>query len=314
MDKSRQYSHTESKTNLKHYPYFTRNYKFDCKKYFLNDLLLRHAGNSTNNKIKIKEFSLPKYTLEESIKVREINFIRKSFNNKLRNNYISKLSTLLYSNKNNQNTRNYITIRKNLNKSLFALDENNVEYLTLPKLNEEKSYLITESNNTDFYNLNLDKETFPKAKFLYEKLQSNKNLIRLKKPLRINIFRTKDSKTIDCPRVVTRPRLPKIKIEKNGNDLCDLEFIQKFKENKERLEKIKSKRSLIMRSFDLFHYDDKKWKKFSENLTNKNNYVRYAISEINNKNEQKLNELGNEIKTLFNSSDESRKLKLKNEN
>lgn len=82
----------------------------------------------------------------ESEKDHEIKFLEDLFNKKLSQDYIDKLSILLY---NSKNKTDYPRKRNNLQKTIYKYDDNNELCLTLPKLRNKRE-------NRNFMNNNLN--------------------------------------------------------------------------------------------------------------------------------------------------------------
>ena len=139
-----------------------------------------------------------------SEKQHQINFLHDLFRKKLNEDYLKKLSLLLYSSK---YTPNYAAKRNNIAQTVYKFDDKNELYLTLPKINNNQNYnegydgyIKTEANVNEYFienennhpefskeeyedilddsikeilyndnNINGDEE---RAKLLYEKLQT----------------------------------------------------------------------------------------------------------------------------------------------
>ena len=96
---------------------------------------------SNNKKKKIS----PLKARGELEKDREIKMIENLYQKKFRQDYIDKLTILLY---NSKNKINYSQKRNNIKKTIYKLDDNNELYLTLPKLkNKIKNKNIQINNN-----------------------------------------------------------------------------------------------------------------------------------------------------------------------
>ena len=87
----------------------------------------------------------------ESEKDHEIKFLEDLFNKKLSQDYIDKLSILLY---NSKNKTDYPRKRNNLQKTIYKYDDNNELCLTLPKLKnkrENRNFMNNNFNNFKGY-------------------------------------------------------------------------------------------------------------------------------------------------------------------
>ena len=90
-----------------------------------------------------------------SEKQHQINFLHNLFRKKLNEDYLKKLSLLLYSSK---YTTNYPTKRNNITETVYKFDSNNELYLTLPKINCNKNcdedfgdFVNSEPNENNYY-------------------------------------------------------------------------------------------------------------------------------------------------------------------
>ena len=83
------------------------------------------------------------YTKKGTIKENQLNLLYNLTHNKLNQEYINKLSQLLYDCK---STKNYSLKRINLDKAVYKYDKNNELYITLPNFNY-KNRSITYDNN-----------------------------------------------------------------------------------------------------------------------------------------------------------------------
>ena len=93
-----------------------------------------------------------------SEKQHQINFLHDLFRKKLNEDYLRKLSLLLYSSK---YTSNYPAKRNNITETVYKFDANNELYLTLPKINTNQKrneayedYTKTENNDKNYFNPN----------------------------------------------------------------------------------------------------------------------------------------------------------------
>ena len=84
----------------------------------------------------------------ESEKDHEIKFLEDLFNKKLSQEYIDKLSVLLY---NSKNKTDYPRKRNNLQKTIYKYDDNNELCLTLPKLKNKRENRNFMNNNFKGY-------------------------------------------------------------------------------------------------------------------------------------------------------------------
>ena len=84
----------------------------------------------------------------ESEKDHEIKLLEDLFNKKLSQDYIDKLSVLLY---NSKNKTDYSQKRNNLKKTIYKYDDNNELCLTLPKLRNKKEKRNFSNNNFNGY-------------------------------------------------------------------------------------------------------------------------------------------------------------------
>ena len=84
----------------------------------------------------------------ESEKDHEIKVLEDLFNKKLSQDYIDKLSILLY---NSKNKTDYYQKRNNLKKTIYKYDDNNELCLTLPKLKNKKEKKNFINNNLNTY-------------------------------------------------------------------------------------------------------------------------------------------------------------------
>ena len=100
-----------------------------------------------NNKIKIKE-------MKETEKEKEIEKLENFYlnNKKFDDNYIEKMSYLMY----NSKDKNYSIKRKNLDHTIFSYDDKNNLYLTLDEYFKEqnKDKIYIDKNNNKNINLN----------------------------------------------------------------------------------------------------------------------------------------------------------------
>ena len=127
-------------------------------KIFVSDL------NSNNKKRKISPIPALK-ARGESEKDREIRIIEGLRSKKYSQEYIDKLSVLLY---NSKNKINYSQKRNNIKKAIYKLDDNNELYLTLPKLRKNKNVgvnALAKTETTEYSNNKNTTKPSPKRNF-----------------------------------------------------------------------------------------------------------------------------------------------------
>ena len=105
--------------------------------------IFQSEKQTANDKRKLSQPSLIK-SRGESEKEHEIKFLEDLFNKKLSQDYIDKLSVLLY---NSKNKTDYSQKRNNLQKTIYKYDDNNELCLTLPKLRNKKENRNFINNN-----------------------------------------------------------------------------------------------------------------------------------------------------------------------
>ena len=105
--------------------------------------IFQSEKQTANDKRKLSQPSLIK-SRGESEKEHEIKFLEDLFNKKLSQDYIDKLSVLLY---NSKNKTDYSQKRNNLQKTIYKYDDNNELCLTLPKIRNKKENRNFINNN-----------------------------------------------------------------------------------------------------------------------------------------------------------------------
>ena len=102
----------------------------------------------TEDNIKVQKFNYPNNrSKKNSDKEDEIKTLDNLFKKKFSRDYMDRLTTLLY---NSKDKKDYSQKRKNLEKTIFKLDENQKLYLTLPKIKPEqtnKKGFVTKQGN-----------------------------------------------------------------------------------------------------------------------------------------------------------------------
>ena len=91
----------------------------------------------------------------ESKEDREIRILESFYMKKLSKDYVDRLTVLLY---NSKNKNNYSQKRNNIKKTIYKFDDNNLLYLTLPKLKKFKNKDAKQGTN-NISNINTKTET-----------------------------------------------------------------------------------------------------------------------------------------------------------
>lgn len=109
----------------------------------------RNRRACNNNSTFLSQTKSNIYTKKGTLKENQINLLYNLTHNKLNQEYINKLSQLLYDCK---STKNYSLKRINLDKAIYKYDKNNELYITLPNFNYKNRSITYDNKNSSIHN------------------------------------------------------------------------------------------------------------------------------------------------------------------
>ena len=109
----------------------------------------RNRRTYNNNSTFLSQTKSNIYTKKGTLKENQINLLYSLTHNKLNQEYINKLTQLLYDCK---STKNYSLKRINLDKAIYKFDKNNELYITLPNFNYKNRSITYDNKNSSIHN------------------------------------------------------------------------------------------------------------------------------------------------------------------